>query len=102
MAENPDKPSSVELDLRRYELRRGTRVLKLEKIPMELLILLAQNRDRLVGREEIIKQLWGKDVFLTDRVIYTHINNVRRKIEVDPAHPKLLVGVRGVGYRFDG
>ena len=46
--------------------------------------------------------MWGQDVFLTDRVIYTHVNNLRAKIEDDPASPTLIVSVRRVGYRFDG
>jgi len=41
-------------------------------------------------------------VFLTDRVVYTHVNNLRAKIESDPACPTLIVGVRGIGYRFAG
>jgi DNA-binding response OmpR family regulator len=50
----------------------------------------------------LIADVWGPDVFLTDRVIYTHVNNLRQKIETDPAQPRLLISVRGVGYRFDG
>jgi two-component system response regulator RegX3 len=46
--------------------------------------------------------VWGSDVFLTDRVIYTHINNLRSKIETDPHNPSLIVSIRGIGYRFDG
>jgi DNA-binding winged helix-turn-helix (wHTH) protein len=57
-----------ELDLGRYELRRAGRVLKLEKIPMELLILLAGKQGQLVTRQEIIEKLWGSDVFSTDQV----------------------------------
>ena len=52
--------------------------------------------------DELIAGAWGKDVFLTDRVIYTHVNNLRQKIEQNPSEPVLIVSVRGVGYRFDG
>ena len=52
--------------------------------------------------DELLKRLRGPDVFLTDRVIYTHLNNLRSKIEDLPSTPKYLVSVRGVGYRFDG
>src|SRR5882724_3373662 len=54
------QPDLLELDTVRYELRRGARVLRLEKIPMELLILLAQRKDQLVGRQEIIEKALGK------------------------------------------
>ena len=59
-----------ELDLHTYELRRAGRALKLERIPMELLLLLVERRGDLVTREEIVARLWGKDVFLdTDNSI---------------------------------
>ena len=53
------KFAEFELDGGRYELRRGDRVLKLEKIPMELLTLLAESNGRLVSRDEIVEKIWG-------------------------------------------
>jgi len=53
-----------ELDLRAYELKRDSQPLRLEKIPMELLIFLVEHRGELVTREQIIERLWGKEVFL--------------------------------------
>ncbi len=103
MSEAPDQTDVVELDLRRYELRRGTSVLKLEKIPMELLILLVERRDQLVGREEIIARLWGKDVFLdTEQGINTAIRKIRLILGDDPNEPRFLQTVVGKGYRFVG
>jgi DNA-binding response OmpR family regulator len=55
---------ALELDRRAYELRRSGRSLRLERIPMELLLLLVERRGELVTREEIIEKIWGKDVFL--------------------------------------
>ena len=64
--------NDLELDRRAYELRRSGRPLKLERIPMELLLLLVERKGQLVTREEIISRLWGKDVFLnTDNSIGT-------------------------------
>jgi TolB-like protein/DNA-binding winged helix-turn-helix (wHTH) protein/Tfp pilus assembly protein PilF len=89
--------------LRRYELRRGSSVLKLEKIPMELLILLVERRDQLVGREEIIARLWGKDVFLdTEQGINTAIRKIRLILGDDPNDPRFLQTIVGKGYRFVG
>ena len=51
--------------------------------------------------DELIERVWGPDVYLTDRVVYTHVNNLRRKIEAYPHHPRHLLTVRGMGYRFD-
>lgn len=103
MSEAPVRTDVLELDLRRYELRRGSSVLKLEKIPMELLILLVERRDQLVDREEIIARLWGKDVFLdTEQGINTAIRKIRLTLGDDPNEPRFLQTVVGKGYRFVG
>jgi len=47
-----------------------------------------------------LNEAWGRDTFLTDRVVDNHIVALRRKIEPDPAEPRYLISVRGVGYRF--
>ena len=101
LSEAPVQTDFLELDLRRYELRRGSSVLKLEKIPMELLILLVERRDQLVGREEIIARLWGKDVFLdTEQGINTAIRKIRLTLGDDPNDPRFLQTIVGKGYRF--
>ena len=90
-----------DLDLRKYELRRGGQPVKLERIPMELLILLIETRGTLVTRETIIERLWGKDVFLeTERGINTAINKLRAVLRDDPRQPRFLQTVIGKGYRF--
>ena len=90
------------VDFGRFEATRNGRPIDLTALEFRLLRAFVSGRGQVLTHDAIIEQVWGKDVFLTDRVIYTHINNMRRKIEEDPAHPKLLVGIRGVGYRFDG
>jgi len=103
LSEAPVQTDVLELDLRRYELRRGSNVLKLEKIPMELLILLVERRDQLVGREEIIARLWGKDVFLdTEQGINTAIRKIRLTLGDDPNDPRFMQTIVGKGYRFVG
>src|ERR1041385_7954405 len=68
------KFDEFELDCNRYQLLRAGRRIKLEKLPMELLILLLEREGDLVTREEIVGRLWGKDVFLdTDHGINTAI-----------------------------
>src|SRR5215468_9395564 len=99
----PAQPDVLELDLRRYELRRGSSVLKLERNPMELLILLVERRDQLVGREEIIRRLWGKDVFLdTEQGVNTAIRKIRLILGDDSNEPRFLQTIVGKGYRFVG
>jgi serine/threonine protein kinase/Tfp pilus assembly protein PilF len=90
-----------ELDLRAYELRRSGRPLKLERIPMELLILLIERRGELVTREQIIERIWGKRVFLdTDSGTNAGIRKIRQVLKDDPEQPRFVQTVTGKGYRF--
>jgi DNA-binding winged helix-turn-helix (wHTH) protein len=91
----------LELDPRAYELRRSGRRLKLERIPMELLLLLVERRGELVTREEIIERIWGKDVFLdTDSGINAAIRKIRQVLKDDPEKPLFVQTITGKGYRF--
>ncbi|MGA8343441.1 MAG: winged helix-turn-helix domain-containing protein, partial [Candidatus Sulfotelmatobacter sp.] len=75
--------------------------MRLEKLPMELLILLVQRRGELVSREEIAGCLWGKNVFLdVDHSINTAIRKVRLALRDDPEKPRFVETVVGKGYRF--
>jgi Tol biopolymer transport system component/DNA-binding winged helix-turn-helix (wHTH) protein len=93
--------ADFELDLNRYELRRAGRALKLERIPMDLLVLFVEQRDRLVTREEIAGRIWGKEVFVdTENSINTAVRKIRTILKDDPGKPKFLETVSGKGYRF--
>jgi two-component system, OmpR family, alkaline phosphatase synthesis response regulator PhoP len=75
----------------------------MELTPLELRLLAAfqRCRGRVLSRAQLIDAAWGTGTAITDRAVDTHVFNLRRKIEVDPADPKFLVGVRGLGYRFE-
>lgn len=89
------------LDQSRYRLQRGEDILRLEKRPMELLILLVERRGELVTREEIAERLWGKDVFVeVDHSINTAVRKIRQVLRDDPEKPKYVETVVGKGYRF--
>jgi TolB-like protein/DNA-binding winged helix-turn-helix (wHTH) protein len=91
----------LEIDRIAYELRRAGRPLKLERIPMEILLLLIERRGQLVSREEIIARIWGKDVFLdTDNSINSAIRKIRQVLKDDPETPLYIQTVTGKGYRF--
>jgi TolB-like protein/DNA-binding winged helix-turn-helix (wHTH) protein/Tfp pilus assembly protein PilF len=90
-----------ELDLGSFELRRAGRLVKLERIPLQLLFLLAENRDRLVSREEILLAIWGKDVFVdADNSINTAVRKARQALKDNPENPRFLRTIPGKGYRF--
>jgi TolB-like protein/DNA-binding winged helix-turn-helix (wHTH) protein len=95
------KFDEFELDCNRYELLRAGRRIKLERLPMELLILLLEKEGHLVTREEIVDRLWGPDVFLdTAHGINTAIRKIRNVLRDDPERPRFVQTVTGKGYRF--
>jgi DNA-binding response OmpR family regulator len=92
-----------ELDLNSYELRKSGRVIKLEKLPVELLILLAENQGQLVPREQIIQRLWGDNVFVDARQgINTAIRKLRIALQHDSENPRLLADGVGPGISAPG
>jgi DNA-binding response OmpR family regulator len=91
-----------ELDLLRFELRRDGRALDTTTTELRLLSVLARNRGRVLTRDRLLDEVWGEGISVTDRVIDNHIVALRKKIEDEPASPRFLISVRGVGYRFDG
>ena len=91
----------VEADFARFELRRGGERVHATAMELRLLAALVRKRGRVLTRVELKDLVWGRETFMTDRVIDTHVANLRKKIEPDPAAPRYLTSVRGVGYRFD-
>jgi TolB-like protein/DNA-binding winged helix-turn-helix (wHTH) protein/Tfp pilus assembly protein PilF len=90
-----------DLDFERYELRRSGRTVKLERIPMELLILLVHSNGKLVRREVINRQLWGENAFQdTEHSVNTAVNKLRATLRDDPREPRFIQTVVGQGYRF--
>ena len=90
-----------ELDVGKYELRQQGDALRLERLPMELLILLASRQGELVSREEVIERLWGKGVYLdVDQGINTAIRKIRRCLRDTAENPRYIQTVVGKGYRF--
>ena len=100
---NPTKLkfADFELDVAAYELSRNGRAVKLERIPMELLLLLVDRRGELVTRAEILEKLWGKDTFLdADNSINTAIAKIRIVLKDHPENPAFVKTISGKGYRF--
>jgi Tol biopolymer transport system component/DNA-binding winged helix-turn-helix (wHTH) protein len=90
-----------EIDIHLRRLRRGRHVIKLERIPLEILVLLVQNAGEIVLRDEIIETVWGKDVFLdTDNGVRGAIRKLRQVLKDDAESPRFIQTVTGRGYRF--
>jgi DNA-binding response OmpR family regulator len=92
----------MEADFTRGELRRGDQPIEATAMEMKLLSAFVRNRGRVLTRDQLLDHAWGHDTHVGDRVVDTHILNLRKKIEPAPAEPRYIVSVRGLGYRFDG
>jgi DNA-binding response OmpR family regulator len=90
-----------EVDFGRAELRRLGRAVELTPLEYKLLGVFLRRPGRVMTRRVLIDQVWGRDTVITERVVDNQIAGLRRKIEPDPAVPRYLKSVRGIGYRFD-
>ena len=104
----PESPSrtyrfgDLEVDFERCELRRNSRIVELTPLEFKLLGLFIRSHGRVLSRDQLLSGAWTPDTFASDRIVDNHIANLRKKIEPDPSHPRYLINVRGLGYRFDG
>jgi DNA-binding response OmpR family regulator len=92
----------TEVDFIRCELRRAGKAIEVTPIEFKLLTAFIRHRGHTLNRDKLLDEVWGREAFVTDRVVDTHITNLRKKIEPKPSEPRVLISVRGMGYRFDG
>jgi len=89
------------LDFGRFQLSKSGCPLKLEGLPLQLLMFLVEKQGQLMTREQIADALWGKDVFVdVDQGINTAIRKIRMALDDNSGQPRCLQTVVGRGYRF--
>jgi two-component system, OmpR family, response regulator RegX3 len=91
---------SLELDPMRHEARVEGEPRRLTPSEFKLLLLLAQEPERVFSRREIMQHLWDSEYVGDQRACDIHISNLRQKLEQDPARPQRIVTVRGIGYKL--
>lgn len=91
----------VEVDPARHQVRKADREIELTATEFEVLQLLKNAKGRVLSRQAIFEHIWGDSHHGTLRTIDNFISQLRSKLESDPAAPRHLVTVRGVGYRLD-
>ncbi len=100
----PDKKvrfDDFEVDYGRFQLYRSGNPVRLEGLPLQLLMFMVENRGQLITREQISSQLWSKDVFVdVEQGINTAVRKIRRALADDADEPQYLQTVVGRGYRF--
>jgi DNA-binding winged helix-turn-helix (wHTH) protein/tetratricopeptide (TPR) repeat protein len=93
--------ADFELDRSAYQLRRKGRPVRIERIPLDLLFLLVERPGQLVTREDMIKRIWGKDVFFdTDNSINAAVRKIRQVLHDGADTPHFVATVPTKGYRF--
>ncbi len=85
------------------ELRahRAESIVELSPRDIAILQLLHANRGRALDRNTIFNHAWGEDYFPNSRTLDQHVSQLRKRVEIDPRHPRIIQTVHGVGYRFD-
>ena len=91
----------VRMDVERHTVSVDGRAVSLPLKEFDLLELLLRNAGRVLTRGQLIDRVWGADYVGDTKTLDVHVKRLRGKIEPDPANPKYLVTVRGLGYKFD-
>lgn len=94
------RSGDLEIDLNGHRVMAGEEPIKLTRIEFNLLAILAQHPGQTLTRAQLIDRLHGAADGGYDRSIDAHIKNLRRKIEADPADPRYVLTVYGIGYQF--
>jgi two-component system response regulator RegX3 len=94
--------AGIRLDQERHEVTVRGEAVSLPLKEFELLEILLENRNRVLTRQTLIDRVWGFDYVGDTKTLDVHVKRLRARLEEDRHEPKLIVTVRGVGYRFDG
>ena len=90
----------VALDFRKFEARKGLKGVDLTPREFRIMKLFAEKPREVIGRDEFLAVVWGDDVNVTNRTVDNQISSLRKKLEPDPEHPRHILSIRGVGYKF--
>ncbi len=100
VAASPLAWGPVVLDPDTHEVRVREEVVPFTPKEFDLLEVLLARKGRLLTREHLIDEVWGSDYFGDTKTLDVHVKRIRQKIEENPHHPKHLLTVRGLGYKF--
>ena len=92
----------VRVDFRKAEVFRSGEAVGLSALEYKLLAYLIERRGVVLSRDELLDRVWGYDATPTTRTVDVHVASLRQKIESNPAKPRFILTVHGLGYRFAG
>jgi DNA-binding response OmpR family regulator len=91
----------AEIDTRQYKVRTGEKTHDISARELQLLRYFYSHPNEVLSRDRILNAVWGIEYGGTTRTLDQHVAQLRKKIELDPAHPRFLTTVYGVGYRYE-
>jgi two-component system alkaline phosphatase synthesis response regulator PhoP len=94
------RAGDLEIDLQGHTVTRGGEPIHLTRTEFNLLVVLAQNPGQAFRRAQLLDRLHGVAYDGYDRSVDAHVKNLRRKLEPDPAEPRYVLTVYGIGYKF--
>lgn len=95
------KIGELEIDSERYTVSIKGKPVKLSATEFKLLLFLAERRGKVFSRDQLLDAIWRDEAFVEPRTVDVHIRRLRSNIEKDPAHPRYIKTMRGIGYLFD-
>ncbi len=96
------KVDDLEIDTERYIVSIKGKPIKLSATEFKLLSFLAERKGKVFNRDQLLDAVWRDEAFVEPRTVDVHIRRLRANIEEDPANPKYIKTMRGIGYFFDG
>jgi phosphate regulon transcriptional regulator PhoB len=96
------KSGEIEIDRERYMVTVRGRAVKLSATEFKLLLYLIERKGKVFSRDQLLDAVWRDEAFVEPRTVDVHIRRLRSNIEEDPAKPKYIRTLRGIGYFFDG
>ncbi|MBI2840003.1 MAG: response regulator transcription factor [Acidobacteria bacterium] len=92
----------IRVDFKRAEVCRNGEVIALSAMEYRLLRHFVENRGAVISRDKLLDHVWGYDATAFSRTVDVHVASLRQKIEPSPQHPRFIITVHRLGYRFDG
>lgn len=95
------KIGDIEIDRERYTVTIRGKSVKLSATEFKLLLFLAERRGKVFSRDQLLDAVWRDEAFVEQRTVDVHVRRLRANIEADPAEPRYIKTMRGIGYLFN-
>jgi DNA-binding response OmpR family regulator len=100
--ENNSDINDIFIDTSGHQVKVGQTEINLTLKEFDLLLFFLKKKGKVISRSELLEKVWGASQLNTDRTIDIHVCRLRKKIELNPHHPRHLISIRGLGYKLRG